>query len=569
MAAAQNKLMTLVKHRWIPCCLIAIISFGNAGFLEADVKMPSVFGDHMVLQQDVALPVWGTADAGEKITVEVGTKKGSATAGADGKWMVKLDPLAAGTDPVTMTVAGKNTLKFTDVLVGEVWFCSGQSNMAFNLGSTDQATADLAKANDPRMRFFHVSGSPELQPSSSFACGRWELCTPGSAAGISGVAYFFGRELRGALNRPVGLMISAWGGTAIESWTPLAAIEGDPFFKSDIDRHAQMEADYPKLLAEFPAKQKEWHDAQVEWNKNGGDAYNAALKAWNESAAQAKAAGQPEPAGKPTPPAIPAPKPPPAPNGGVGSFGSLYNGVVAPVVPYAIKGVIWYQGEGNAGNPGKYAKMFPALIKGWRTAWNEGDFSFLFVQLPKFAPGAHWPEMREVQSQALTLPATAMASIIDIGDPNNIHPTHKSDVGKRLALAALHAAYGQDLVWSGPVYDSMKVEGNSIRLNFKQTGGGLIIGTAPWTAPNVAPLSNATLAGFAIAGSDKKWFAADAKIDGETVLVSSDKVPQPVAVRYAWQNSPDCNLYNKEGLTAAPFRTDDWPAAGEAPVPIK
>ena len=544
-----------------------IVFWGVVGILQADVKMPSVFGNHMVLQQEAVLPVWGTADAGEKVTISVEGKQGSATAGADGKWMVKLDPLPTGTSPVTMTVTGKNTLKFDDVLVGEVWFCSGQSNMAFNLAGTDQAAADIAKAGDPQMRYFHVSGSPGLDPSSSFACGKWELSTPEVAGLYSGVAYFFGRELRGRLNRPVGLMISAWGGTAIESWTPLVAIEGDPFFKTDVDRHAQMVADYPKLLADYPAKQKEWHDAQVEWNKNGGAAYDAALKAWNDSAAAAKAAGQPEPAGKPTPPALPAPKQPPPPNAGTGSFGSLYNGVVAPVVPYAIKGVIRYQGESNAGNPGRYSKMFPALIKGWRTAWDEGDFPFLFVQLPKFAPGAHWPEMREVQSKALALPDTAMASIIDLGNPNNIHPAHKSDVGKRLALAALHTAYGRDLVWSGPVYDSMKVEGNAIRLGFKQTGGGLIIGTAPWTAPGVTPLPDTSLAGFAIAGSDKKWVAADAKIDGETVVVSSDKVSEPVAVRYAWQNSPDCNLYNKEGLAAAPFRTDDWVAAGEVLVP--
>ena len=560
--------MTLVKQRWIPQCLFAA-SLAWGGLVQAEVKMPSVFGDHMVLQQDAALPVWGSADAGEKVTVTVGAESASATADASGRWSVKLKALPTGSTPVTMTVEGKNKLTFSDVLVGEVWFCSGQSNMAFALGSTDQATADMAKAIDPQMRYFHVEGSPGLDPSSSFACGKWQLCTPEVASALSGVAYFFGRELRGTLNRPVGLMISAWGGTAIESWTPLSAIEGDPYFKYDTDHHAQMVADYPKLLADFPAKQKEWHDAMVEWNKNGGDAYNAALKAWTDSAAAARAAGQPEPAGKPTPPATPAPKQPPAPNGGTGSFGSLYNGVVAPVVPYAIRGAIWYQGESNAANPGKYAKMFPAMIKGWRTAWDEGDFAFLFVQLPKFAPGAHWPEMREVQSKALALPATAMASIIDIGDPKNIHPAHKSDVGKRLALAALHAAYGKDLVWSGPVYDSMKVEGNAIRLNFKQTGGGLIIGTAPWTAPDVTPLPNTMLAGFAIAGDDKKWVSADAKIDGNTVLVSSDKVPQPFAVRYAWQNSPDCNLSNKEMLPAAPFRTDDWSPLGETPAPAK
>jgi sialate O-acetylesterase len=304
-----------------------------------------------------------------------------------------------------------------------------------------------------------------------------------------------------------------------------------------------------------------------EWNKNGGAAYTAALKTWNDAAAAAKLAGQPEPPNKPVPPAEPQPKQPPAPNGGVGGWGSLYNGTVAPVIPYAIKGVIWYQGESNANNPGKYAKMFPAMIKGWRAAWGQGDFPFLFVQLPNWIQGGNWPEFREVQSKALALPNTAMAVIIDIGDRNNIHPAHKYDTGKRLSLAARHLVYGEkDLVWSGPVYDSMKVEGNAIRVSFTQTGGGLIIGSAPWTAPGITPLPTDKLLGFAVAGADKKWLAADAKIDGATVVVSSDQVPSPVAVRYAWQNSPECNLYNKERLTAAPFRTDDWTDVGESPA---
>jgi sialate O-acetylesterase len=482
--------------------------------------------------------------------------------------------LPSGTPTTTMTVAGKNTVTFQDVLVGEVWFCSGQSNMGVPLSYAHNAATEVPAANDPQMRYFHVAAGPELDPSTKFDCGKWELCTPDVAAKLSAVAYFFGKELHGSLNRPVGLLISAWGGTAIEPWTPLAAIEGDPFFKGDVDRHAQMEADYPKLLADYPAKQQVWHDAMVEWNKNGGDAYNASLKAWNAAAAAAKAAGQPEPPNKPVPPATHAPQQPPAPNGGVGGWGSLFNGTVAPVIPYAIKGVIWYQGESNAGNYGKYAKNFPALIEGWRTAWGQGDFPFLFVQLPNWIQGGSWPAMREVQSKALALPNTAMVSIIDIGDRNNIHPQDKIDVGKRLSLAARHLAYGENIVASGPVYDSMKVEGNTIRISFTQTGGGLIIGSAPWTAPGVSPLPTDKLLGFAIADDKKHWFAAEAKIDGKTVVVSSDQAPNPVAVRYAWQNSPDCNLYNQEGLAAAPFRTDDWnpaevvfPEPATAPAP--
>jgi sialate O-acetylesterase len=536
----------------------SVISFLlGTNALFADVKMPTIFGDHMVLQQDVKLPIWGVADAGEKVTVSVGGKTIETTTGPDGKWRVDLDPLPATTTATTMTVTGKNTLKFDDVLIGEVWFCAGQSNMGFVLNSAHNASTEIPKANDPQLRYFHVSGGPALEPSTALKCGQWELCTPGSAPNFSAVGYFFARELRANLNRPVGLIVSAWGGTTAESWTPIPAYAKEPELKVDFDRHAKALADFPKLNAEYPDKMSAWAEEQTQWKKEYGIDYDNALKDWQAAADAAKAAGQPAP---PKPKlAVAPPQQPARPDGGTGIPGCLFNGVVAPVIPYAIKGVAWYQGESNAGNAAKYQILFPALIKGWREFWGQGDFPFIFVQLPKFIQGQGLPLMREVQSKTLALPETGMTTIIDIGDPNNIHPTDKIDVGTRLSLVARHLAYGQDIVWSGPVYDSMKVEGNSIRVQFTQTGGGLIIGTAPWTAPNVTPLSDTTLEGFAIAGEDKQWVKAEAKIDGNTVVVSSEKVPTPVAVRYAWEPSPSCNLYNKEGLAASPFRSDNWP----------
>ena len=526
--------------------------------------MPTIFGDHMVLQQDALVPVWGIADPGEKVTVAVGDKSVDTTAGNDGKWRVNLPALTATSDPTTMTVTGNNTLKFEDVLVGEVWFCSGQSNMAVPLTYADVSGTEVPKADDRHMRFFQVQGPPGIEPSGELSIGKWVLCTPETAASLSGVAYFFGRELRTALNRPVGLVVTAWGGTSCEAWTPEDALEKDPALKRYADAYHKIKDAYPQAVAEFPAKQAAFQEALQKWHEDVGVTYDSQVKAWNDAVAQAKAAGQAPP---PRPvPSSPQPYPPTQPWGGTGTPSNLFNGEVAPVIPYAIKGVIWYQGEANAGSGLEYQPLFTALITGWREKWGQGDFPFIFVQLPKYLDGTNWPAMREAQAKTLAVPHTAMATIIDIGDPHNIHPTDKLDVGKRLALVTRHTAYGEDLVTSGPIYQGMKVEGNAIRLSFTETGTGLIIGKAPWTAPNVAPLSDADLLGFAVAGSDKKWVTATARIDGATVVASSDQVPNPVAVRYAWQNSPDCNLYNQDGLPAAPFRTDDWPDLSPSPA---
>jgi sialate O-acetylesterase len=299
-----------------------------------------------------------------------------------------------------------------------------------------------------------------------------------------------------------------------------------------------------------------YKDAAAKWDKDVGATYNPQLTAWKDEVARDQLAGLPLPP-KPQP-SVGAPVAPVPPEGTTSTPTSLFNGMIAPMIPFGIKGVIWYQGESNAGPNLEYKTLFPALITDWRQHWGEGNFPFIFEQISSFKASC-WPLIRESQLDTLCLPNTGMAVAIDIGDPGGpIHPIDKSDVGYRLSLVARHVAYAQDLVYSGPIYASMKVEDNSVRLNFTQVGGGLIIGSAPWVASDQKPVPTDKLYGFAIAGADKNWFAADAKIDGTTVVVSSPKVAQPVAVRYAWAGAPKCNLYNKEGLPASPFRTDDW-----------
>jgi sialate O-acetylesterase len=324
-------------------------------------------------------------------------------------------------------------------------------------------------------------------------------------------------------------------------------------YSDDVDK---LKANFTQASADYPAKLAAYKDAMATWNQTVGTTYNPLLAAWKAEVARDQLAGLPLPP-KPQPSAA-APVAPVPPQGPISTPSCLFNGMIAPMIPYAIKGVIWYQGESNAGGSYEYRTLFSTLITDWRQKWGEGDFPFLFVQLASYKAN-FWTVIRECQAKALALPNTGMAVAIDVGDPGPIiHPADKLDVGHRLALVAKHVAYGQDLVYSGPMYDSMKVEGSTIRLSFTQIGGGLIIGSAPWVAADNKPVPTDKLYGFAIAGEDKKWFPADATIDGNTVVVSSPQVPQPVAVRYAWANAPKCNLYNKEGLPAAPFRTDDW-----------
>jgi sialate O-acetylesterase len=560
-------------------CLSGVVFVLGFSPIWADVKMPAIFGDHMVLQQDTALPVWGTADAGEKVTVSVGSSTGSAVAGTDGKWMVKLTPLPAGTTPLTMTVAGKNTLTFQDVLAGDVWICSGQSNMEFGLSMAHNAQDEIPKANIPLLRLFLVPLKASLVPLNDIAAlppdtspltGHWQVCTPenviniGGWKGFSAIGYFFGRELQSHLNRPIGLIGSYWGGTPAKAWTSVEALQKEPILKRYADFHDRMLAgDTPEAEADYQSKETAYLPLKAKWDQDFGVAYNATMKDWNEATAKAKAAGQPLPP-KPLP-STPAPAAPNNPAGGPNFPCTLFNGMIAPLIPYAIKGTIWYQGEADIAGPVLYRTLFADMITDWRAQWGQGDFPFLFVQLAGCtSPNLNWAELQYSQLKTLSLPNTGMATAVDVGG-NSIHPRDKIDVGLRLALAARHVAYGENLVYSGPIYDKIEIADNKATVHFTQIGSGLVIGKTPWVADGLVPLPTDSLVGFTIAGADNKFVPADATITGNSVVVSSSQVTQPVSVRYAF-GSATGNLYNKEGLPASPFRSD---LGAEAPAPAQ
>jgi sialate O-acetylesterase len=485
--------------------LFAALLVGLAVNAQADVKLPALIADGMVLQQGISVPLWGWADEGETVTVEFQKQKVSATT-KDGKWLVRLQPLKAG-GPFTLMIIGKNKITLQNVLIGEVWICSGQSNMAWQLRQTNNAEAEIAEAKYPQIRLFSIPRA-ELAAPANDVKGAWKECSPESAPTFSAVGYFFGRDLHKARNVPVGLINNAVGGSPAESWMHPNALKGDAEYKTFLD-------EYPGKLAQ----------------------YEQALEKYKAAAEQAKAEGKPAPRA-PGKPWLPA---------------GLYNGLIAPLLPYAIKGAIWYQGESNAPRAYQYRRLFPDMIRNWRADWGQGDFPFLFVQLAAFGPNGQtlgesdWAELREAQTMTLTaLPKTGQALAIDVGTIDDIHPRNKQPVGARLALQARAIAYGEKIVASGPVYDTMKIDGDKIALKFKHTGGGL-------------EARGGALKGFLIAGEDKMFRAAQAEIKGEQVIVSSAEVSKPVAVRYAWAKYPEVNFYNKEGLPAAPFRTDQWP----------
>jgi sialate O-acetylesterase len=501
--------------------IILILLFAGAGAAFADIRLPAVIGDNMVLQQGGKVAIWGWADPNEEVMVGVSwhSMKWAVTADKDGKWSFKMNPPKSG-GPYEMTLTGKNSITIKNILVGEVWVCSGQSNMQWTVSNSANAEQEIAEADYPKIRLFYVKRTVADEPLSDCE-GNWVECSPETVPGFSAVAYFFGRFLHKELGVPVGLIHTSWGGTPAEAWTRREVLEADADFAPILKRYADAVANYPNAMEEH--KQK--------------------LAEWKEAAEKAKAEGK-NPPRRPRAPF--GPGHPHTPSG-------LYNAMIAPLIPYGIAGAIWYQGESNAGRAYQYRTLFPAMIKNWRDDWGVGKFPFLFVQLANFMEtkpepdDSAWAELREAQLMTLALPNTGMAVIIDIGEADDIHPKNKQDVGKRLALWALADTYGKKLVKSGPIYTSMKVDGNSIVLSFDHVGGGLVA------------KDGEELKGFAIAGKDRKFVWADAKIEGDTVVVSSDEVSEPAAVRYAWADNPVCNLYNAEGLPASPFRTDDWP----------
>jgi sialate O-acetylesterase len=634
---------------------------GPVGAAHAAVLPHPLFVDHAVLQQGMPVPVWGTAEPREVVTVEIAGQKASTTTGDDGKWLVRLAPMKAG-GPFTLTISGKNQVVLGDILVGEVWVCSGQSNMERQLGlrTGQQPITDwekeVAAADHPQIRHFGVAQSKALTPCETVK-GRWEVCTPDAVKDFTAVGYFFGRDLHAARKVPIGLIHSSWGGTSAEAWTSAAGLRSLPDFATASQNLEFVLADPRGAERKYEADLEEWFAANDSGSKSGKSwsALSLDMAVWKPMTVPTlwEDAGEPDlngvvwfrkafdlPAGAATPSAelqlgmvddidttfvngvkvgfttgynvvrkyaIPAgllrsghnviavrvldtggggglwgdgklqlvfkpgaslrsldlsgpwqyrigmdlkdgPWPPIGFNGDVNTPTVLYNGMIAPLLPYAIRGVIWYQGESNVRREQQYRTLLPALIGDWRRAWGEGDFPFLFVQI---APHREMtPEIREAQLLSWQrTPNTAMAVTIDCGDANDIHPAHKQPVGARLALAARALAYGEKLEYSGPAFASMDLKGRKATLRFSHLGGGLV-------AKGKGKVADRKLKGFTMAGPDGIFHPAEANIRGKAVVVSSDAVAQPAAVRYAWANVPEGNLFNKAGLPASPFRTD-------------
>jgi sialate O-acetylesterase len=433
--------------------------------------------------------------------------------------MVKIQPPKPG-GPYEIGIKGNNTITLKNILIGEVWVCSGQSNMQWSVRQAANPEQEIAAAGYPKIRLFTVTRKVADKPQSDCE-GSWITCSPETVPSFSAVGYFFGQELHQQLDVPVGLIHTSWGGTPAEAWTRRGVLESEPDCIPILQR-------FDEAMAKYPEAKKKYDESMIEWK---------------EAVKKAKAEGKNQPR---------RPRPPFGP-GNPHSPAGLYNAMIAPLIPYGIRGAIWYQGESNASRAYQYRKLFPAMITNWRQDWGQGKFPFLFVQLANFMAvdsepvDSAWAELREAQLMTLALPKTGMAVIIDIGEAKDIHPKNKQDVGKRLALWALAKTYRKKMVYSGPIYKSMKTEGNQITLDFEHVGGGLVAG------------GGEPLKGFAVAGEDQKFVWADAKIEGDTVVISNDGVSEPIAVRYGWANNPVCNLYNEEGLPASPFRTDDWP----------
>ncbi len=509
--------------------LIILSVFSITAFSQ--IKLPLLISDNMVIQRDSEISLWGSGSG--KVTVKPSWTSDvyAVDCDGDGNWLVKVKTPAAGSVYTIEFTDADGSVTVANILAGEVWLCGGQSNMQFNIMRSYMSNTEVALASKfPDIRMFTVEPAVADEPQSQCA-GKWYVSSSSTVRGFSAIGYLFGKELHRQLGVPIGLIDNSWGGTPAQTWVKREVLEADADLKPILD------ADQ-KIIANKSVYEKE---------------YEQLLDAWQKGVEKSKQLGQTAPA-KPMPPMGLRPQ---------NRSSTLYNGMIHPLLNYKIKGVIWYQGESNVDRAYQYRKLFASLIESWRQDWNDPDMPFYFVQLAGFyehLPNAHpavwpekgepgdddWAELREAQLMTLKLPNTGMACTIDIGEPYDIHPANKLDVARRLALWALSGSYGiKNLTISGPLYKGYTVEADKIRISFDHTDGGLIAkGTA--------------VEGFQIAGEDKKFVWADAVIDGETVVVSSEKIEKPVAVRYAWKKFPYCNLFNKKGLPASPFRTDDW-----------
>jgi sialate O-acetylesterase len=545
----------------------------------ADVRPSKLFGDNMVLQRGMPVPIYGWADAGEQVKVEFMGKTYSTTTGTDGKWKVKLASYKAG-GPYEMRITGKaNVLNYKNILIGEVWLASGQSNMEFGIQTEKHGKDAIAQATDQQIHFFYVPMALSLQPlydmspaSVESQNARWVICSPEVLAtpsfawhGFSAIGYYFAQQIRKTTGVAVGMIGSYRGGTPVEAWITAEGLAQSPAFTRQVERHKYLSANYETAKATYPQRQSLYRDSLKIWNTEVGNAFNETIKQWNADVAAAKTSGQTAP---PRPkPSRPAPIAPADPLGGYQTPTVCFNGVIAPIVGYGIKGVIWYQGEtnGDALNDAVgYKDLFPRMIGDWRRVWGQGDFPFLYVQLPNFRQPAvtpssgYWTWVREGQQKTLAVANTGMAVITDVGEIGDVHPANKLVPGNRLALVARRQVYGEKVVSSGPVYKSMKVDGNKIIISFDEVNKGLT--AASLMGDDVVPADGTQLKGFGIAGADHKFVWAKAVIEGNKIIVTADEITDPQAVRYNWADNPPGNLYNKDGLPARPFRTDDWPA---------
>ncbi|NSL88004.1 sialate O-acetylesterase [Chitinophaga sp. Mgbs1] len=471
-----------MKKTWMILSCLAIVLR-----VSANVTLPAFFTDGMVLQRNQPLYIWGWSDKHEKVTVRFRQQQQSVKAGSDGRWMVKLQPEAAG-GPFALTVSGKNTIALKDVLVGEVWICSGQSNMEFQVKDVTNAAAEIKNAGYPEIREFTVKRMVAKEPQQDVMPGAWLPATTAHVAEYSAVSYFFARELFQRLHVPVGLIHTSWGGTQVEAWISKAG-----FLNSN---------EFREMMSQ------PWGIDSIK----GPNSYP----------------------------------------------GALFNAMIHPLIPYAVKGAIWYQGESNVTRAWQYRTSFPLMIADWRSRWQQPAFPFYFVQLTSFdanhgkregnsANGSTWAELREAQQQTLSVPGTGMAVTTDIGEEKDIHPRNKQDVGKRLAVNVLKNVYAQEIVPGGPVFSKMDISGNKALISFADPGAGLIVQDR-----------YGYIRGFEAAGEDQHFYYAQAQLQEGRVVVTCDQVSRPVAVRYNWADVTDGNLFNREGYPAAPFRTDQW-----------
>jgi sialate O-acetylesterase len=516
-----NSVKVRKKYFLITKYLFAVIGSFAIQHAKADVVINPLFSDNAVLQQGVAVPVWGTAADGEQITIEFDGQRLQAIANG-GNWMVKLKPLKAG-GPFDMTIKGNNSFILHNILVGEVWLAGGQSNMEKTVGprkpqpDTENWQAEAATANYPMIREFSVAHTAGSYTPNTTVTGKWAVCDSVTVKKFSAVGYFFARDLYQKLKIPIGIIHSSVGGTPAEKWLSKEALAQNPDLSSLVTTYEKAIKDFPTQLADFKANE------------------STLIEKWVADTLKAHEEKKPIPR-KPTAPVDPVK---------AGDCGGLYNSMIAPLVPYAIKGVIWYQGESNSSRASQYKILFPALIQDWRAKWNEGDFPFLFVQIAPYH--GHPPELREAQLLTfLNTPNTAMVVTTDCVDSTyNLHPAQKQPVGLRLSLAARALAYKEKIEFSGPIYQSVKFDGNRATLSFTHVANGFI------------PKSG-TIGGFVIADATNpiRFVPAKATVDGNNVIVYADGVSNPVAVRYNWLNIPKDNFYNTDNLPASPFRTD-------------